>query len=300
MRNGKLEENVYKRINKYLKPCQNELVTVIKQAVINYDFAANAALISALNELCSLPAKPVSITIGLVIPLDKEPQYATAIVEQLSKISEKEAVPITNINATAQAVNKAIVTITAAGTADSVKRGPGKVREVVIAGYVAGLGTAVMADLKTDRLKEVFSETFIKAASRFKENLPVGKITQIAFDAGAEYVYPVSEGGVFAGLWDLSEKLKSGMSIDIKSIPIRQETIELSEVLQINPYLLDSTGAVMIVTDNGNELVQTLTDEGIKASLVGALKEGNDKVLLNDGEVRYIDRPQEDEIYKLF
>lgn len=307
MRIGKPEESVNKRINKYLKPYQDELVTIIKQTVINYDFAANAALIGAFNELCSLPAKPAYITIGLIMPLDAKPQDATAIMEQLSKISEKKAVPITNINVTARAVNRAILTVCLTGKKDSTdfikesdEKKSGIDADVVIAGYVAGLGTAVMADLKKDRLKEVFAEPFIKGASGFKEHLDIFKIVQVAFWEGAEYVLPFSEGGIFAGLWDLAEKLKSGLSIDLKKIPIKQETIELSEVLKINPYLTDSTGAVMIVTKNGEELVRKLAGEGISATLAGTLNKGNDKVLLNDGEVRYIDRPQIDEIYKLF
>lgn len=307
MRIGKPEESVNKRINKYLKPYQDELVTIIKQIVINYDFAANAALIGAFNELCSLPAKPAYITIGLIMPLDAKPQDATAIMEQLSKISEKKAVPITNINVTARAVNRAILTVCLTGKKDptdfikeSDEKKSGNAADVVIAGYVAGLGTAVMADLKKDRLKEVFAEPFIKGASGFKEHLDIFKIVQVAFWEGAEYVLPFSEGGIFAGLWDLAEKLKSGLSIDLKKIPIKQETIELSEVLKINPYLTDSTGAVMIVTKNGEELVRKLAGEGISATLAGTLNKGNDKVLLNDGEVRYIDRPQIDEIYKLF
>lgn len=307
MRIGKPEESVNKRINKYLKPYQDELVTIIKQTVINYDFAANAALIGAFNELCSLPAKPAYITIGLIMPLDAKPQDATAIMEQLSKISEKKAVPITNINVTARAVNRAILTVCLTGKKDSTdfiresdEKKSGIAADVVIAGYVAGLGTAVMADLKKDRLKEVFAEPFIKGASGFKEHLDIFKIVQVAFLEGAEYVLPFSEGGIFAGLWDLAEKLKSGLSIDLKKIPIKQETIELSEVLKINPYLTDSTGAVMIVTKNGEELVRKLAGEGISATLAGTLNKGNDKVLLNDGEARYIDRPQIDEIYKLF
>lgn len=308
MRIGKPEENVNKRINKYLKPYQDELVTVIKQTVINYDFAANAALIGAFNELYSLNATPINITIGLIMPLDAKPQDATAVMEQLSEMTEKEAVPITNINVTAQAVNRAILTVclngkkaTAGDFAGNSSEGKsGNAADVVIAGYVAGLGTAVMADLKRDRLKEVFAEPFIKSASNFKEHLNILKILQTAFLEGAEYILPFSEGGIFAGLWDLAEKLKSGLSIDLKRIPIKQETIELSEVLKINPYLIDSTGAVMIVTENGRDLVRKLDGEGISAALVGTLNKGNDKVLLNDGEVRYIDRPQIDEIYKLF
>lgn len=299
MRIGKLEENVYKRINKHIKPCQNDLITAVKQTVINYDFAASAATIGALNEIYTAQADPISISVGLIYPLDATNEYALAIMEQISEVADKETVPVTNIDATSQKVEKAIVTITALGRTRNIAPA-GKISgDVVIAGYVAGLGTSVMADVKYAELKKVFAEPFIKEASDIKNNLAVGKITQTAFSQGADYAYAFSEGGIFAGLWEMTEKLKSGMSIEIKKIPIRQDTIELSEVLQLNPYLLDSTGAVMIVAKNGQALSEKLNAEGIDAAFVGSLNEGNDRVLLNDGEVRYIDRPQSDEIYRL-
>lgn len=299
MKKGKPEENVSKRINKYIEPCQNELITVLKQTVINYDFAAKAALIAALNELSALPADPVSITIGIMLPPDEKPQDAGAILEQLSELAEKKAVPITNIDVTTRDINRAVVSVMLTGRKNTAKAKPNEVRDIVIAGYVAGLGTALMAELKTDKLKGIFSEPFIKGASDFKDNLLIDNIVKIAFAEGAEYVFPFSEGGIFAGFWEMAEALKCGMSIDVRKIPIKQETIELSEVFQINPYLIDSTGAAMIVIPNGNELVKELALNGINAALVGSLKEGKERILLNDGEIRYIDRPKEDEIFKL-
>ena len=299
MRIGKLEENVYKRINKHITPCQDNLITVVKQTVIDYDFAASAATICALNELYAANANPISIAVGLILPLDATNQYAAAIMEQISEVSKRETVPITEINATSQKIDKAVVSVTASGKTHEKKSDGIISKDIVIAGYVAGLGTAVMADTGMSELRKVFSEPFIKAASEFKDNLSIGKIMEIAFLEGAEYAYSFSEGGIFAGLWEMAEKLKSGMSVEIKKIPIRQETVELSEVLKINPYLLNSTGAVMIVSKSGNALVRRLLSEGFNAAFVGTLNDSNDRLLLNDDEVRYIDRPQSDEMYRL-
>ena len=60
-----------------------------------------------------------------------------------------------------------------------------------------------------------------------------------------------------------------------------------------------SGGALLIATKDGEGLVKKLEDEGIPASVVGALKEGNDKIIVNGDEKRFLESPQADEIHKV-
>ena len=55
---------------------------------------------------------------------------------------------------------------------------------------------------------------------------------------------------------------------------------------------------MMITIDDGAALVRALKQEGIHASVVGRTTKGNDRILRNGQEVRYLDRPQPDELYK--
>ena len=41
-----------------------------------------------------------------------------------------------------------------------------------------------------------------------------------------------------------------GLDIDLKKIPIRQETVEVCEALGLNPYILMSSGSMMIAADD--------------------------------------------------
>lgn len=59
-------------------------------------------------------------------------------------------------------------------------------------------------------------------------------------------MHDVTEGGIFGALWEMAEASGVGLDIDLKKIPIRQETIEICEVYDINPYLLISSGAMLI------------------------------------------------------
>lgn len=45
-------------------------------------------------------------------------------------------------------------------------------------------------------------------------------------------------------------------------------------------------------------MVEALAAEGIPAVIVGRFTDSNERLILNEDEVRYMDRPQRDEIYK--
>ena len=45
--------------------------------------------------------------------------------------------------------------------------------------------------------------------------------------------------------------------------------------------------------------MKKLEEEGIPAAVIGALKEGNDKIIVNGDERRYLESPQADEIHKV-
>ena len=111
-------------------------------------------------------------------------------------------------------------------------------------------------------------------------------------------MHDVTEGGIFGALWELAESSGVGLEIDLKRIPVRQETIEICEFFEINPYELISSGSLLMVTDDGPDLVRKLEQEGISAAVIGKIREGNDRVVINEEERRYLEPPKSDELYK--
>ena len=67
----------------------------------------------------------------------------------------------------------------------------------------------------------------------------------------------------------------------------------------INPYKLLSGGCLLIATEDGNGLVMELEKENIPAVIIGKATEGNDRVLINEEERRFLETTQTDEIYKV-
>jgi len=111
-------------------------------------------------------------------------------------------------------------------------------------------------------------------------------------------MHDASEGGIFATLWELAEGAGVGLTIDIKKLPLRQETVEVCECLGVNPYELLSGGSLVMTTNDGQALAAALQQEQIPAVIVGKITDSNDRIIVNEDEIRYMDRPKQDEIYR--
>ena len=72
----------------------------------------------------------------------------------------------------------------------------------------------------------------------------------------------------------------------------------MCEFLGVNPYELLSGGALLMVTEDGNGLVEKLLDAGINAVVVGRTTDSNDKIIYNGEEKRFMDKPAMDEIHR--
>lgn len=118
-------------------------------------------------------------------------------------------------------------------------------------------------------------------------------------DFRARMVFPLGEEGVLSGLWILSQASHTGLCVDLRAIPLKQETIELCECLEQNPYKLPSKGAWLIAAENGFALMQKLRIEGLNCTCIGTVQEGKKKLLLNKGNVRYLEKPPVEELWKI-
>ena len=164
----------------------------------------------------------------------------------------------------------------------------------------AGLeGTAIIAAEKEQELLTKYSSSFIEGAKMLIEHISVVPEARVAREFGVTSMHDVTEGGIFGALWEIGAASKIGLEVDIKKILLKQETVEICEFYDLNPFMLISSGCMLIVTDKGNQLVDSLKAEGIPAAVIGYIKEGNDRVILNEEERRFLEPPKADELYKV-
>ncbi|MDE7006661.1 MAG: hydrogenase maturation factor, partial [Lachnospiraceae bacterium] len=151
-----------------------------------------------------------------------------------------------------------------------------------------------------EELLKRYPAALITEAKGFMDRFSVLPEAAIALKSGVYAMHDVRNGGIFGALWELSQKIGVGLSVFLKEIPIRQETVEICEYFDLNPYELLSGGCLLMAAENGLKLKQELEKAGIPASVVGRTNGGNDKLVQNGDEGRYLTMPAQDEIWKVF
>ena len=203
-----------------------------------------------------------------------------------------------------QIVKQPLISLTGVGkmkkdrvlTTASVKPG----QDIVITKWIGLEGTSVAAKEKEEELLEKFAPSFVETAKAFDRYLSVVPEAKIAREWKISAMHDITEGGVFGALWEMGSGSGVGLDIDLKKIPIRQETVEVCEALGLNPYILMSSGSMMIAAEDGYGLAEKLKQEGIPAAVVGKATAGKERILRNGEDTRYLDKPQSDELYKIY
>ena len=172
--------------------------------------------------------------------------------------------------------------------------------DIVMAGYAGLAGSIRAAELKEQEMKARFPAAFmkrIKALSGYLTGRDAA-LEALGNPPGIE-ACECGEGGVYAALWELCRRRGLGLEVDLADIPVRQETIEICELLGLDPYRLNSSGSVLICAASGAQAAADLKKAGIYASVIGRLAAGNDKLIYNGDHAGYLNRPAPDELGKI-
>lgn len=193
------------------------------------------------------------------------------------------------------AVNRVVSTVTAVGEITGTILG---VRDIkpgmgIVMTKWAGIEEAAIRlnnEASNELLKEKFSPYYMSNFDKYTEWLTVEEEAVYAKEFGDVIMHDNSDGGVFGSLWDLAEGSGLGFEVNLRDIPVRQETIELAYLCGLNIYRMKSSGSLLIVSDSAKELAVYLTDKGVPAVHIGHFTDNNDKVILVEDEIRYLER----------
>ena len=256
------------------------------------------------NDLAASGAEPLGVMLTILLPDTMEEPQLRRLMQEAEKTCEELNIEvlgghteITNV------VRQPLISVTGVGkiprrqltTLRHIEPG----QDVVVTKWIGLEATAILAKECEEELSARFPAGLVDVAKGFGKYLSVVKDARIAVDCGATAMHDITEGGVFGALWEMASGAGVGLEVDMKKIPIRQETVEICEYFGLNPYQIMSSGSMMIVTDQGHELVRRLEAEGIHGTVIGRTTGGNDRILRNGEDVRYLDKPQPDELYKV-
>lgn len=175
--------------------------------------------------------------------------------------------------------------------------------DVLVTRYIGIRGTAIIARARYDELIKRYPEWLVNEACSFDEG--IGEMPELlsadnSFDnydeANVIYAKEYVEFGIFEALFQMSKELKCGLEINIKDIPIKQETVEICEAVGANPYALYSGYSAVMVADDGVRLQRELESRGIPAFIIGHTTSDNDKILINEDERSFLPHIRKDEL----
>ena len=274
----------------------SEPVTLTKESV------GSMAIWAACNDVACSGAKPMGVSVTMLIPTSFNEEELRDLMKDMDCACETCGVDIVSGHTeVSRVVKEPLIVVTVVGTIEkenllhSSRVRPGM--DIVATKWVGLEGTAILAKEKEAELRSRYAQPFIDKAKTFSQMMSILPEAAVAVQSGAGAMHDVSEGGVFGALWELAESSGVGLEIDLKKIPIRQETIEICEYFDINPYKLLSGGSLLIATEDGNGLVVELEKAGIPAVVIGKATDSNDRVLLNEDERRFLETTQTDELY---
>lgn len=259
----------------------------------------------AANNLAAGGAEPVGVMSTILLPEAFEEQELRKLVEQMEETAAALHMEIIGGHTeVTPAVRMPVLSITGVGKGKRERRirsGNAKPnQDVVLSKWIGIEGTALLARRKEQELRRRFSEAFVAGAQEFLQYMSAVPEAAVAVKSGARAMHDVSGGGIFSALWEMAEASGTGLDIDLKKIPVKQETIEICEVFDISPYFMPSGGAMLMAVDNGYDLVRLLETEGIPAQVIGKVTDGKDRIVRNEDEVRYLEPPRPEHQYNFY
>lgn len=255
------------------------------------------------NDIASSGGELIGVMITALLP----PRTREAHIKQIMADVEEVCIQLnmqvlgghTEIT---DAVNRPVITVTGIGkgkkdrllTAKQIKPG----QDVVVTKWIGLEGTSILAKEKEEELLEKYPRYLVETAKGFDQYLSVVQEAATAVKSGVSAMHDVTEGGIFGALWEVAEGAGVGLKIDLKKIPVKQETIEICEYFRISPYELVSSGSMLMIADKGYDLAAALGEQGIHAVVVGKTTDNNDRIVISGEESRFLEPPKTDELYK--
>lgn len=335
MKIGKVSESILKRsVLKQIKENRNEVLqgakigedcAILDISEDKYTFMAMAsatiytqedaarAVQKAANNVAVAGGAPVVILLSILLPETAEEKELKALMAEAQNKCDQLSLQIAGGHTEVlEALSRPVITavccgkegqltcLKAKGLQNPSEKKKGHIDKAVIMTKWAGLeGTAILAQLKKEELLTRYPAYLAEEAASFDRFSSIIPEAAVAAKSNVSIMHDVSGGGVFGALWELAEKAGVGLEIDLKKIPILQETVEVCNFFDINPYEMAGSGSLLALTEDGIGLVRALEAEGIPAAIIGKVTDKNDRVVLNEEEKRFLEPVKPEHIYKI-
>lgn len=282
-----------------------EIIFSTDTVTCGMDAPALYGITKTANNIAASGGQIKAVLVSLTMPPNTTEAQVNSLMRDISAVCKERGIEIIGGHTeTVPYVSRMVVTFTGAGTRsaslgiDIENIRPGM--DIVMSKEIALEGTAILAYQREEELLRRFTKSFVDQAKTALESISVESEAAVAVRCGVQAMHDASQGGIFGALWELGAAADLGLEVQMDKLRIRQETIELCELVDVNPYSFLSGGCLLMVTEKGAYLEEELLRNGIQAQVIGHMTDSKDRVVIKGTDRRYLEPPRGDEIQKIF
>jgi hydrogenase maturation factor len=168
--------------------------------------------------------------------------------------------------------------------------------------------TGIFATMFPHIIEKKFGPGFSQKAQQIFHEMSVVEDAMTAVgvgirDNGVTAMHDATECGIWGGLYELAQAAGLGVRVEKEQIVVEECVEEICGYFGIDPYAAISEGTLIIACrqHKAGELVEALSQKGIKCSIVGELTESNEgMVLIERGKERRLEHPIVDPFWRAF
>lgn len=300
---GKISDIVYKRtIGKQMRLPETGMVFEEKTVFGSDKKIGIFAVASVINRLRAQQVEILGICVKILLPDFAYESRLKSMADYIISTCKLHCIDIQKIDAeVSPVITSSIVQVVGIGKKEQqIKPSINKELDIVLTKYIGMEGTIRLLHERNEMLKTRFLPSFLQSIERKEENFFCNQEIEIAMKKNTTYMCTLGEGGIYAALWNMADELGVGIAVNGEEISIRQETIEICEYFNLNPYQIASEGNLLILTENGEDLQAQLKENQIQAAVIGTTTMENQKTIRRGEDIRFLDKPAPDELLKIF
>jgi len=168
--------------------------------------------------------------------------------------------------------------------------------------------TGIFATMFPQLIEEKFGHDFSQRAEQifYKMSVVEDAMTAVSVgirENGITAMHDATECGIWGGLYELAQAANVGVRVEKERIIVENCVTEICQYFNIDPYASISEGTLIIACreHKAQEVVETLSQKGIRSSIVGELTElGDGMVLVSEGKECKLEHPIIDPFWKAF
>ena len=159
--------------------------------------------------------------------------------------------------------------------------------DIIVTAPIALKATAEQAREHREELCARYAPSYVRKA------LEIEKYAMARPETEAVASREITIGGVEAALWELAEETKTGLCVELRDIPIRQETVEVFNTLDADPYILESFGSWLLFVKDGASVLARLRVQGYnEAAVIGYTTKEKKRTMIYSGVERFLLPPK--------